>query len=98
MLKRGMIPDRKSPYRMEAGAFPVIEPGAANGCWPSYYVRAVRSYGSPENLLVRGARVRVYRFCSFVPVRDWSGILRSRYSVKPGLLATAKWCCLVLCF
>jgi hypothetical protein len=85
-----MIPDRKSPYRLEAGAFPVREPGAANGFRPSYFVRAVRSYGSPENLQGSGVRLRVYRFCSFVSVRDWSGILRSRYSVKPGPWATAK--------
>ena len=83
-IKRGTIPDRKYSYRMEAGAFPVMEPGAANGFRPSCFVRAGRSYVSPENLRVREARLRVSRFCSVIPVRDCSGILRSRYSVKPG--------------
>ncbi|MES2063379.1 MAG: hypothetical protein V4456_15740 [Bacteroidota bacterium] len=69
---------------MEAGAFPVTEPGAANGFQPPGFVNAGRFYGSPENLRVSGARPRVSRFCSAIPVRDCSGILRSRYSVKPG--------------
>jgi|GEM_PF-7070280 len=58
MLERGNDPGSKTPHRLEAGTFPVTEPGAANGFQPPGFVNAGRYYGSPETCgLAERARV-----------------------------------------